>query len=68
MIIKIPSNFNDIWSKLAVLLGLKPSGSNQSRGFDTLTKASNLIDELYIKCEIQNEQQYRKYVENFSTS
>ena len=37
----IPSNLNDIYTRLEVLLGLKLSGHT-----DTLTEASNLIDEL----------------------
>ena len=38
----IPSNIIGIWSRLEILLGLKQSGHTQS-----LTEASNLIDELY---------------------
>ena len=38
----IPSNIIDIYTRLEVLLGLKLSGHT-----DTLTEASNLIDELY---------------------
>ena len=34
---------------------------------DTLTEASNLIDELYKRGEIQNEQQYRNALNKFST-
>ena len=37
----IPSNIVDIYTRLEVLLGLKLSGHS-----DTLTEASNLIDEL----------------------
>ena len=50
----IPSNIIEIWTRLEVLLGLKLSGHT-----DTLTEASNLIDELYKKGEIQTEQQYK---------
>ena len=50
----IPSNIIDIDTRLEVLLGLKLSGHT-----DTLTEASNLIDELYKRGEIQNKQQYR---------
>ena len=50
----IPSNIIDIYTRLEILLGLKLSGHT-----DTLTEASNLIDELYRKGEIQNEQKYR---------
>ena len=38
----IPSNILDIYTRLEVLLGLKLSGNT-----DTLTEASNLIDEIY---------------------
>ena len=48
----IPSNINDIYTRLQILLGLNLSGHT-----DTLTEASNLIDELYKRGEIQNEQQ-----------
>ena len=47
----IPSNIIDIYTRLEVLLGLKLSGHT-----DTLTAASNLIDELYKRGEIQNKQ------------
>ena len=40
----IPSNIIDIYTRLEVLLGLKLSGHT-----DSLTEASNLIDELYKK-------------------
>ena len=58
----IPSNINDNYTRLEVLLGLKLSGHN-----DTLTEASNLIDELYERGEIQNEQQYRNALNKCST-
>ena len=57
----IPSNIIDIYTRLEVLLGLKLSGHT-----DTLTEASNLIDELYKGGEIQNKQQYRNAPNNFS--
>ena len=44
----IPSNIIDIYTRLEVLLGLKLSGHT-----NTLTEASNLIDELYKLGEIQ---------------
>ena len=50
----IPSNIIDIYTRLEVLLGLKLSGHT-----DVLTEASNLIDELYKRGEIQNKKQYR---------
>ena len=56
----IPSNIIDIYTRLEVLLGLKLRGHT-----DTLTEASNLIDELYKRGEIQNEQQYRNALNNF---
>ena len=63
MKIIIPSNIIDIYSRLEVLLGLKLSGHT-----DTLTEASNLIDELYKLGEIQNKQQYRNALKKFSSS
>ena len=57
----IPSNIKDIYTRLEVLLGLKLSGHS-----DTLTEASNLIDELYKRGEIQNKQQYRNALNKFS--
>ena len=58
----IPSNINDIYTGLEVLLGLRLSGHT-----DTLTEASILIDELFKRGEIQNKQQYRNASINFST-
>ena len=58
----IPSNIIDNYTRLEILLGLKISGHT-----DTLTEASNLIDELYKRGEIQNRQQYRNALKNFST-
>ena len=58
----IPSNIIDIYTRLEILLGLKLSGHS-----DTLTEASNLIDELYKRGEIQNNQQYRNALNKFST-
>ena len=60
--IVIPSNIIDIYTGLEVLLGLKLSGHT-----DTLTEASNLIDELYKRSEIQNKQQYQNALNNFFT-
>ena len=56
----IPSNIIDIYIRLEVLLGLKLSGHT-----DSLTEASNLIDELYKRGEIQNKQQYRNALSKF---
>ena len=58
----IPSNIIDIYSRLEILLGLKLSGHT-----DTLTEASNLIDELYKRGVIQNKQQYRKALNKLQT-
>ena len=58
----IPSNIIDIYTRLEVLLGLKLSGHT-----DTLTEASNLIDELYKRGEIQNKQQYQNALNKFQT-
>ena len=57
----IPSKIINIYTRLEVLLGLKLSGHT-----DTLTEASNLIDELYKRGEIQNKQQNRNAVNKFS--
>ena len=57
----MPSNLINIYSRLEVLLGLKISGHT-----DTLTEASNLIDALYKRGEIQNKQQYRNDLNKFS--
>ena len=58
----IPNNIIEIYTRLEVLLGLKLSGHT-----DTLTEASNLIDELYRLGEIQNKQQYRNALDKFLT-
>ena len=58
----IPSNTIDIYTRLEILLGLK-----LSRHTDTLTEASNLIDELYKRGEIQTNQQYRNALNKFSS-
>ena len=58
----IPSNIIDIYTRLEILLGLKLSGHT-----DTLTEASNLVDELYKLGEIQNKQQYRNALNKFQT-
>ena len=58
----IPFNIIHIYTKLEILLGLKLSGHT-----DTLTEASNLVDELYTRGEIQNEQQYRNAPNDFHT-
>ena len=56
----IPSDLVDTYTTLEILLSLKVSGHN-----NTLTEASNLIDELYKRGEIQNEQQYRNALSQF---
>ena len=58
----IPSNIIDIYTRLEILLGPKLSGHT-----DTLTEASNLIDELYKRGEIQTKQQYRNALDKFTT-
>ena len=58
----IPFNIVDIYTRLEILLGLKLSGHT-----DTLTEASNLIDELYERGERQNKQQYRNARDKFTT-
>ena len=56
----IPSNIIDIYTGLEILLGLKLSGHT-----NTLREASNLIDELYKRGEIQNKKQYQKALDKF---
>ena len=56
----IPSNIIDIYTRLEVLLGLKFSGHT-----DTLTEASNLIDELYKLGDIQTKHQYQNALNKF---
>ena len=56
----IPSNIIDIYTRLEVLLGLNLSGHT-----DILTEASNLIDELFKRGEVQNKQQYRNALKKF---
>ena len=58
----IPSNIIDIHTRLEILLGLKLSGHS-----DTLTEASNLIDELYKQGEIKNKQQYQNALDKLLT-
>ena len=58
----IPSNIIDIYTRLEILLGLKLAGHS-----DILTEASNLVDELYKRGEIQNKQQYRNALDKFTT-
>ena len=59
----IPSNIIDIYTRFEILLGLKLSGHT-----DTLTEASNLIDELYKRGKIHTNQQYRNAINKFSTN
>ena len=58
----IPSKIIDIYTRLEIILGLKLSGHS-----DTLIEASNLIDELYKRGEIQTKQQYRNALNKFYT-
>ena len=58
----IPSNIIDIYTRREILLGLKLCGHT-----DTLTEASNLMDELYKRGEIQSEQRYLNALNKFST-
>ena len=58
----IPSNFIDIYTRLEVSLGLELSGHT-----NTLTEASNLIDEQNKKDEVQIEQQYRNALDEIFT-
>ena len=58
-----PTDILDIYSRLQVLLGIKWSGQT-----DALTEASNLIDEIYERCELQTEQKYRNALDKFRTN
>ena len=53
MEIPIPSNILEFYTRLEVLLGLNLSGNT-----DILTEASILIEVLYKRGDIQNEQHY----------
>ena len=57
-----PSNKFDIYTRLEVLLGLELSGHTK-----TLTEASNLIDKLYKRYELQNKQQNKNALDKFNT-
>ena len=56
----IPSNVNYFYTRLEILLGLKLSGHTKF-----LTEASNLIDELYKRNEIESEQRNQKALNIF---
>ena len=58
----IPSSIIDIYTRLEISLGLKLSGHT-----DTLTQASNSIDELYKRGDIHNKQQDQNALNKFST-
>ena len=58
----IPPNILDVYTRFEILLGLKLSGHT-----DTLTEASNLINELLNRGEKQNKQQYRNAPNKFQT-
>ena len=52
----------DIYTRFELLLGLKISEHT-----DTHTEASNIVDEIYERCEIQNERQYRIALDKIHT-
>ena len=58
----ILSDSTDIYTRLEVLLGLKLAEHT-----DTLTDLSNLIDKVYKRGELQNEQQHRNALDKFYT-
>ena len=58
----IPLNIIDIYTRLEIPLGLRLSDHT-----DTPTEASTLIDELYKRGEIRNEQQYRNALNKLQT-
>ena len=55
-----PSKINDIYTRLEVLLGLNLSGLT-----DTLTEASDLIDELYKRGEYKTNSNIERLLTNF---
>ena len=59
--IVMPADMKDIYTRHEILLGLKLSGHT-----NTLTEASNLIDEIYKRGEIQNKQQDRNALNKLS--
>ena len=58
----IPANIIDLYTTLEVLIGLKLSGDT-----NTLTEASNIIDELYKRKQTQDKPQYQNALDNMST-
>ena len=58
----IPINIFDIYTRLEILLVLKSSGHT-----NTLTEASNLIDQIHRVGKIQNEEQNRNAANKFHT-
>ena len=60
--IVVPSDSDEIWTRLQVLLGLKLAGHT-----DTLIEASQLLDALFKKGEIETEQQFRNAINKFKT-
>ena len=58
----IPSNIIDIYTRFEILLGQKLSGHS-----NTLSEASNIIDDLYERVEKQNQQQYRNALNKIHT-
>ena len=60
----IPPNIFDIYTRREVILGPKKLSGHT----DALTEASNLIDELYKRGEIQNNQHYQNAIDKFSTN
>ena len=62
-IIVVPSDSEEIWTRLQVLLGLELAGHT-----DTLIEASQLLDALFKKGEeIETEQQYRNAIDKVKT-
>ena len=60
--IVVPSDTDEIWTRLPVLLGLKLAGHT-----DTLIEASQLLDALLKRGEIETEQQYRNAINKFKS-
>ena len=59
----IASFIVDIWTRIQILHGLKQPGFTS-----TLREDSNLLDDLFKKARIQNEENYRNAVDKLHTN
>ena len=58
--IVVPSDSDEMWTRLKVLLGIKLAGHT-----DSVIEASQLLHALFKKGEIETEQQYRNAIDKF---